>query len=81
MHLAFLGIGGLGFPEFLVIFAVLLVTPLTVVPACFISKKAGYAPWWGLLFAIPVVGALWLWYLGLAQWPVSRSDRSTSTPK
>lgn len=55
--------------ELIVIFLFLILTAATVVPFCMISKRLGYAPWWGLLVAVPLGTVLWGYFVAFAKWP------------
>lgn len=34
-----------------------------------IARRAGLSGVWGVLFAVPVVGAVALWYVAMVKWP------------
>ena len=42
---------------------------LTIIPACFVAKKAGFSPWWCLLTLTPVTALIGLWLLAFVAWP------------
>ena len=74
-----MGLRSIGLPELLVIFVFGLgAVLLTVFPACMISKKAGYSPWWGLLLFVPIGNVIWTWYLALSDWPTLRQPSGVS---
>ena len=63
--------GNLGFPELIVIIAVVAVfgTVLTIVPYWFILKKAGFHPALSLLMIVPGANIVLRFYLAFAPWP------------
>jgi len=45
---------------------------------CRIAHKAGYQPWLGLLFLVPVVNLVFLGWFAFAAWPVHARDEDDS---
>lgn len=37
-----------------------------------IARRAGLPALWGILFAVPVLNVVSLWYVALAKWPATR---------
>lgn len=55
----------LGF--YLILFLVIAV--ILIIPAWFISKKAGFSPWLSLINIIPTFGLLiWLYIIAFSEW-------------
>lgn len=48
---------------------VLIVVALFLYPWSRIFRKAGYTPWLCLLFIVPVVNLITLWWFAFARWP------------
>ena len=69
---------GLGAPEFVILF-ILLVVPLVVIwPAMRICRRAGFSQWLGLLIVIPLANIFLLWFVAFSPWPAvpeSSDDR------
>ncbi len=58
---------------YLVLFIVIAV--VLIIPTWFISKKAGFSPWFSLINLIPTFGLLiWLYVLAFSEW------KTTSAP-
>ena len=51
---------------------------LIIVPVWMISKKAGFNPWLSLLIILPLAGLVYLWVLGLADWPSLKEKPASS---
>jgi len=49
-----------------------------IIPFWMISKKAGFSPWWSLLFIFPLAGLVYIWVLGFSDWPSQRNTRNGS---
>jgi len=56
----------------------LLMLAVIVLPFFRICTKAGYSGWLSLLILIPIVNMGFVYFLGFAEWPSLRGDRSTS---
>ncbi len=64
----------LGFPELLIVTAILVMLAVLVWPAARICRRAGFTPWLGLLILIPLANLILLWYVALARWPALPSS-------
>ena len=51
---------------------------LVLLPWFKICTKAGFSGWWCLIFVVPLVNILAIFYLAFAEWPALR-DRSRGT--
>jgi len=51
------------------LFVLVVVLLTSVIPAVFIVRKAGYSPWWSLLYGVPLVAQIAIWVFALAKWP------------
>jgi succinate dehydrogenase/fumarate reductase cytochrome b subunit len=52
---------------YLILFIVIAV--ILIIPAWFISKKAGFSPWLSLINIVPTFGLLiWLYVLAFSEW-------------
>lgn len=60
----------MGAPHFGTIFGYWL---LTIIPAYFVARKAGYSPWWCLLTLTPLTAVIGLWLLAFVKWPAHRA--------
>ena len=49
---------------------------LLLIPLSKIVRKAGFSGWWTLLYLVPVVNVLAVWYLAFAKWPALRVSRT-----
>lgn len=56
----------MGTPHFGTIFGYWL---LTIIPAYFIARKAGFSPWWCLMTLTPPTALIALWLLAFVAWP------------
>jgi hypothetical protein len=57
---------------YLVLFIVIAV--ILIIPAWFISKKAGFSPWLSLINIIPTFGLLiWLYIIAFSEWKTAPS--------
>lgn len=45
-----------------------------------IAGKAGYSGWWGIPFALPVIGIVLIWVFAFADWPVLKADARQARP-
>lgn len=63
----------LGLPEAAVVAALAVMAVLVIWPAARICRRAGLAPWLGILAAIPIANLLLLWFVALARWPALNS--------
>jgi hypothetical protein len=67
-----------GLPELVVILVIGFFSVFVFAyPADRICRKAGYSPWWGVLVVFPIANFVWVWYLGLADWPALREGGAT----
>lgn len=39
-----------------------------------VLRKAGFSPWWALLFLVPVFYIVGLWAFAFARWPQERGE-------
>ena len=53
---------------------------LVLFPWYKIVTKAGFSGWWCLLFVVPGVNLLGVFYLALAEWPVLRRSQEPPSP-
>jgi len=63
---------GIGFPEVMVIVAILLIL---IIPTYFVAKvlnKAGFSGWFSLLSLVPVINVICLWVFAFIEWPVEK---------
>ena len=58
--------GGLSIWHILI---VLIVLAIMIIPAARILRRAGYSPWLGLLYAVPLVSWVLLWVFAYSRWP------------
>lgn len=63
-----MGFGGI----WMILFAIII-----VIPFWRICQKAGYAGWLSLLVLIPLANIIFIYFLGFAEWPVSRAQTTT----
>ena len=56
-----------GGPALIVVFAVLFV--IYGIPSMRIVRRVGFASWWGVLAAVPVVNIVALWVFAFRAWP------------
>jgi hypothetical protein len=69
-------VGRIALPELMTIAVVLAAMTLVVIwPAGRICRRLGFSPWLGILTVIPVFNLLLLWFVALADWPISRGTR------
>jgi hypothetical protein len=59
--------GGFAAFHWLVVIAVLVVGGIW--PAALILRRAGFSPWWAILYAIPLIGWVGIWVFALMPWP------------
>ncbi len=57
-----------GFPAFIAVVALMVV--VYGIPAMQIVGRVGFASWWGLLAAIPLVNIVALWVFAFRSWPL-----------
>jgi hypothetical protein len=60
---------GIGAPEIIIIFVVLV---FILIPLIFVSKilnKAGFSGWFSLLSIVPLVNLIFLWVFAFIDWP------------
>jgi hypothetical protein len=55
----------------------LIVAALVLYPWSRIFRQAGYTPWLCLLFIIPLVNVITLWWFAFARWPNARGAMSS----
>ncbi len=69
------GIGAVsaGLPELVVVLCVAALLLLVIWPAGRICRRAGFSPLLGVLAVVPVLNVLLLWFVALAEWPITRS--------
>ncbi len=60
-------------------FILLFVLASGVVPASLILKRTGHSPWWSVLYFIPLVGLIGMWFLAFARWPAMKTEEQAST--
>lgn len=46
---------------------------LTIIPAWFVARKAGFSPWWCLMTLTPPTALIALWLLAFVAWPAHRT--------
>ena len=69
--------GSIGVPELPIIVAIAAVSLLVVVwPAARICRRAGFSPWLGVLAVAPVASLFLLWFVAMAPWPASGSEKT-----
>lgn len=56
----------------------LIVGAIFVIPSARILQRAGFSPWLGLLYFIPLVNIIFLWVFAFMRWP--RDDAAASKP-
>ena len=62
--------GPIGFPELIVVLAIVGLGSLLVVwPAARICRRIGFSPWLGILAAVPVANVILLWFVAFTPWP------------
>jgi hypothetical protein len=64
-----------GVPEFLVVIAIVAVALSVIWPAARICQRVGFCSWLGVLAVIPIANLLLLWFVALAEWPLSEPPR------
>jgi len=69
--------GGLGFPELIVILVMIVVIWL---PWSRIFSKAGYSPWLSLTIFVPLVNLIVLFWFAFSEWPILRRGTGESAP-
>jgi len=65
----------LGFTESIVIIVAVFVILLPLWKIC---SKAGFNPWLSLLFFVPLVNILLLYYLAFAHWPIHHGQKNSA---
>jgi len=56
-----------GGPALLAIIAISIV--LYGIPAMLVVRRVGFAKWWGLLAALPLVNVVAIWVFATCRWP------------
>jgi hypothetical protein len=62
----------LGVTELIV---VVIIAIIILLPLWRICAKAGFSPWLGVLFFIPLVNLVLLYYLAFTKWPVQARNQ------
>ena len=65
----------IGIPELAVILAIVSTSLVVIWPAGRICRRAGFSSWLGLLTIVPIANVVLLWFVALADWPVTKSSR------
>lgn len=47
-------------------------------PAGLILRKAGFSPWWAILYVIPLINLVVIWVFALTRWPVEGQTTTKS---
>jgi hypothetical protein len=50
----------------------LIVVLLVIWPICRLVSKTGYSGAWGLLFVVPLINVIALWFFAFTEWPLER---------
>lgn len=58
--------------------ALILLAVSTLIPAAKILRRAGFSPWWAVLYLLPVVSWVALWIFAFARWPTAGRDGATA---
>jgi hypothetical protein len=64
-----------GAPELSITLIIALVLLAVVWPATRICRRVGLSPWLGVFAVVPIANLALLWYLALAEWPLTGSPR------
>jgi uncharacterized membrane protein YhaH (DUF805 family) len=48
---------------------------IVILPVIRIIQRAGFSGWWTLLWFVPFLNVLGLWYFAFGPWPVLRKER------
>jgi hypothetical protein len=59
----------IGFPELIVLLAIVVSSLAIVWPAGRICHRLGFSPWLGVLAVVPLANLVLLWYVAMAEWP------------
>lgn len=65
---------GIGLPEVIVIFVILLILCIPTFFVARILNKAGFSGWYSLLSLIPVINVICLWVFAFVDWPVEKRN-------
>jgi predicted PurR-regulated permease PerM len=67
--------GTVGLPELLAVIGIVALAFVVVWPAARICRRLGFSRWLGVLAVIPVANLVLLWFVAVAQWPLSETAR------
>lgn len=66
----------IGFAEFFgILFGLLISGAVLIIPMWKICSRAGYSPWLSIMFLVPILNILLLYYLAFAEWPALNERR------
>jgi uncharacterized membrane protein YhaH (DUF805 family) len=65
---------------FILMLATSFVGVLVLLPWYRIVTKAGFSGWWCLVFVVPLVNVVALYYIAFAEWPALRGGPGTPRP-
>jgi len=57
---------------------IVVVWLLPMFPISNILKKAGYSPWWALIYVVPIGNLVALWIFAYTKWPAQPEGRLIS---
>ena len=59
-------------PELAMVLVIAAGLLVIIWPASRICRRAGFSTWLGALAVVPLFNVLLLWYIALAEWPLSK---------